>query len=66
MHEGYTLPDGGFVRLGNSVVEGMVNATPVRALCGKQWVPGRDPQKYPLCPSCVDIARSLGWSLPGP
>ncbi len=66
MHEGYTLPDGGFVPLGNSVVEGMVNATPVRALCGKQWVPGRDPQKYPLCPSCVDIARSLGWSLPGP
>ncbi len=66
VHEGYTLPDGGFVPLGNSVVEGMVNATPVRALCGKQWVPGRDPQKYPLCPSCVDIARSLGWSLPGP
>ena len=31
----------------NSVVEGMVNATPVRALCGKVWVPGRDPAKYP-------------------
>lgn len=62
--EGYTPKDGEFVALGNSVVEGMVNASPVRALCGKVWVPGRDPQKYPLCPTCREIALSLGWSLP--
>lgn len=62
--EGYTPNDGEFVPLGNSVVEGMVNATPVRALCGKVWVPGRDPRKYPLCPTCKEIATSLGWSLP--
>ena len=62
--EGYTPKDGEFVALGNSVVEGMVNATPVRALCGKLWVPGRDPQKYPLCPTCREIAESIGWSLP--
>ena len=62
--EGYTPKDGEFVALGNSVVEGMVNATPVRALCGKLWVPGRDPQKYPLCPTCKDIAESIGWSVP--
>jgi hypothetical protein len=63
--EGYTPKDGEFVGLNNSVVEGMVNATPVRALCGKIWVPGRDPQKYPVCPTCKEIATSLGWSLPG-
>jgi hypothetical protein len=63
--EGYTPKDGEFVALNNSVVEGMVNATPVRALCGKIWVPGRDPQKYPVCPTCKEIATSLGWSLPG-
>ena len=62
--EGYTPKDGEFVALGNSVVEGMVNATPVRALCGKLWVPGRDPQKYPLCPTCKEIAESIGWTLP--
>jgi hypothetical protein len=62
--EGYTPKDGEFVALNNSVVDGMINATPVRALCGKIWVPGRDPQKYPLCPSCKEIAESLGWSLP--
>ncbi|MHB2028920.1 MAG: DUF3039 domain-containing protein [Acidimicrobiales bacterium] len=64
--EGYTPKHGDFVALENSVVAGMVNATPVRALCGKVWVPGRDPQKYPLCPTCKEIAESMGWSLPVP
>jgi DUF3039 family protein len=63
--EGYTPKDGEFVAINNSVVEGMINATPVRALCGKVWVPGRDPQKYPVCSTCKEIATSLGWSLPG-
>ncbi len=63
--EGYTPKDGEFVPLENSVVEGMINATPVRALCGKVWVPGRDPQRYPICPTCREIALSMGWSLPG-
>ena len=62
--EGYTPEEGDFVALGNSVVEGMINATPVTALCGKVWVPGRDPQKYPLCPTCREVATTLGWSLP--
>ncbi len=62
--EGYTPKDGEFVALDNSVVGGMINATPVRALCGKVWVPGRDPQKFPICPTCKEIAESLGWSVP--
>ena len=62
--EGYTPKNGEFVALENSVVEGMINATPVRALCGKVWVPGRDPKKYPICPTCKDVAESLGWSVP--
>jgi hypothetical protein len=63
--EGYTPKKGDFVALGNSVVEGMINATPVRALCGKQWVPGRDPKKYPVCPTCKEVAEKMGWSVPG-
>ena len=62
--EGYTPKEGEFVALGNSVVEGMINSTPVTALCGKVWVPGRDPEKYPLCPTCREVATTLGWSLP--
>jgi hypothetical protein len=62
--EGYTPKDGEFVALDNSVVGAMINATPVMALCGKVWVPGRDPQKYPICPTCKEIAQSMGWSTP--
>ncbi|MDA8058209.1 MAG: DUF3039 domain-containing protein [Actinomycetota bacterium] len=62
--EGFT-PDGGdFVSAGPTVVEGIVNGTAVRALCGKVWVPGRDPKRYPLCPTCKEIAERQGWKLP--
>jgi hypothetical protein len=53
-----------FVPFGNSVVEGIINQPPVTALCGKVWVPGRNPKKYPICPTCREIAESMGWSLP--
>jgi hypothetical protein len=39
----------------NKIVESAVTGTPVIALCGKVWVPGRDPQKFPVCPDCKRI-----------
>jgi hypothetical protein len=35
---------------------------PVTALCGKRWVPDADPTRYPVCPTCAEIAadRLLG------
>ncbi len=62
--EGFPLDDGGFVPVGNSVVDAMVSATPVVALCGKTWVPERDPSRYPLCRTCAEIALARGWRLP--
>lgn len=62
--EGFTPESGEFVSVENSVVDAMVNATPVRALCGKVWVPGRDPSRYPVCPTCREVAAALGWDLP--
>lgn len=41
------------------IVESAVLGTPVVALCGKIWVPGRDPQKFPVCPTCKDIYEGL-------
>lgn len=41
------------------LTEAMVMGTPVVALCGKVWVPSRDPQKYPVCPECKKIWDSL-------
>ena len=32
---------------------------PVTALCGKVWTPGRDPEKFPVCPVCKEIYQGL-------
>ena len=37
------------------IMEAMVNGTPVTALCGKVWIPSRDPKKFPVCPTCKEI-----------
>jgi len=42
-----------------SVTEGYVLGTPVLAICGKLFVPSRDPKKFPLCPICKEIADAL-------
>jgi hypothetical protein len=41
------------------IVESAVTGKPVIALCGKVWVPGRDPSKFAVCPSCKEIYESL-------
>ena len=34
----------------------------ITALCGKKWVPTRDPTRYPICPTCVE-RKNAGWTL---
>jgi hypothetical protein len=63
--EGFELDGGDYVSAGPSVVEGIVNGTAVKALCGKIWIPRGDPARYPLCPTCKEIAEAHGWKLPG-
>ena len=41
-----------------TLTEAMVMVTPVVALCGKVWVPSRNPEKYPVCPECKEIWES--------
>ena len=41
------------------IVESAVLGTPVIALCGKVWIPSRDPQKFPVCPECKAIHDEL-------
>jgi hypothetical protein len=47
-----------------TVAQAVVEGTPCVALCGKVWVPNRDPKRYPLCPTCKEIAQSQGWAIP--
>jgi hypothetical protein len=41
------------------ILESAVTGVPVIALCGKVWTPGRDPEKFPVCPTCKEIYESL-------
>lgn len=41
------------------VLESALSGEPVVALCGKVWVPGRDPKKFPVCPMCKEIYDGL-------
>ena len=34
-------------------MKGYVTGAPIRALCGKVWVPSRDYQGLPVCPACT-------------
>ena len=43
----------------DKIVESAVMGTPVVALCGKVWIPGRDPKNFPVCPKCKEIHSKL-------
>jgi hypothetical protein len=44
---------------GAIITRAAVEGTPVVALCGKVFVPSRDPLKLPPCQRCVDAARDI-------
>lgn len=43
----------------SAVTEAYIMGTPVTALCGKRWVPTRDPGRYPVCPTCQERLDEL-------
>ena len=49
--------------LKTQATESYVMGTPVRALCGKVWVPSRDPNKYPICPECKKMYEEMADDL---
>lgn len=36
-----------------------ITGRPATALCGKKWVPTKDPDRFPMCPECQKIWESL-------
>lgn len=60
----YSYDDGDHERFAHyvpkdAIVESAITGKPVRALCGKLWVPTRDPERFPICPMCKEIYASL-------
>ena len=42
----------------DKILESAITGKPVRALCGKKWTPGRDPEKFPICPCLLYTSPS--------
>lgn len=60
----YRLDEGDHERMSHytdkdKLMQAMIEGTPVVALCGKVWVPSRDPNRFPVCPECKEIYESL-------
>ena len=43
----------------DKIVESAVTGKPVRALCGKKWLPNSNPDRFPVCPTCKEIYEKL-------
>jgi hypothetical protein len=41
------------------ILDSALSGKSVIALCGKVWIPGRDPKKFPVCPICKEIYEGL-------
>lgn len=41
------------------ILQSALSGRPVIALCGKVWTPGRDPEKFPVCPTCKEIYEKM-------
>ncbi|MBJ7382049.1 MAG: DUF3039 domain-containing protein [Acidimicrobiia bacterium] len=46
----------------DDIMRAMVTGESIVALCGKRWVPTRDPERYPICPTCIE-RKAAGWTL---
>jgi hypothetical protein len=45
------------------IARAYVTGEAITALCGKRWVPSRDPSKYPICPQCKSL-KAAGITIP--
>jgi hypothetical protein len=41
------------------ILRSNVEGVEVMALCGKKWIPNRDPDRYPICPTCKEIMEVI-------
>jgi hypothetical protein len=62
--EGFPRANGQFVSAGPTVEEAKASRFVIIALCGKAWVPSRNPASYPLCETCAEIVNEFDWLLP--
>jgi hypothetical protein len=43
----------------DEVSRAYVTGEVITALCGKRFVPSRDPERYPMCPRCAAVLAQI-------
>ena len=51
-------PDAAHIVTQKDLMHSQLTGEAIRALCGKMWVPKRNPDEYPICQACVDILNA--------
>ncbi|MFN0029899.1 MAG: DUF3039 domain-containing protein [Acidimicrobiales bacterium] len=41
------------------IMRANIEGVPAVALCGKKWIPNRNPDRFPVCPTCKEIFAAL-------
>jgi hypothetical protein len=57
--DGSDDPDAAHIVSQKDLMHSQITGEPIRALCGKLWVPKRNPDDYPLCSACVEIFNAI-------
>lgn len=52
-------PDATHIVTQADLIHSQITGEAIRALCGKWWVPKRNPDDYPMCQGCLEIFTTL-------
>jgi hypothetical protein len=53
-------PEAAHIVTQKDLIHSQLTGRAIQALCGKWWVPRRNPDDYPLCQACVEVLNRLG------
>lgn len=48
-------PDAAHIVTQKDLIHSQLTGEPIRALCGKMWVPRRNPDDFPMCQACIEV-----------
>lgn len=43
----------------DEAARGYIDGASIEALCGKKWVPSKNPDNYPVCPDCEKVLKRI-------
>ena len=52
-------PDAAHIVTQKDLIHSQLTGKPIRALCGKLWVPKRNPDDYPMCQACIEVLNTF-------